>query len=491
MNGTIMRKFPKIPAILFAITLLSGCQKEFLELAPLDQGSVNLSFKNPEDANRAVLGIYDAAQQGITDLALLTERTTDNATSQASVGLNNAGGDIRELIFYQFTSENAYMRNIWNNHYAGIAAANQLIDRIEGIPFANETLKAQYTGEAKFLRAYFYFNLVRFFGGVPVSLTEVKEPAQAFALARSSEEAVYEAISQDLTDALANLPVTHNSTHLGRATQGAAKALLAKVYLTDKKPELALPLLRELTRAPYTYRLMANYPDVFSADNTAESIFEIQFLSGLTTREGNGLVTFFMSNDATVGRDIYGAGYVGGNGGGLAVATNDLYNNYTATDARRSFNFLVYRSNAERANLNLVRKYYRLPPSGLGGADDNVIILRYADVLLMLAEALNETSQGPTPEAYEAVDKVRLRAKIPALTRDLDYASFKTQLLEERRLELAFEFHRWFDLKRFGKLVEVLKAKDYPIQPFHTLFPLPKSQVDINPVNITQNPGYN
>ncbi len=486
-----MQKIATLLLVLLVVILPAGCGKEFLELAPLDQGSVNLSFKNPEDANRAVLGIYDAAQQGMTDLALLTERTTDNATSQASVGLNNAGGNIRELIFYQFTSENAYMRNAWNNHYAGIAAANQVVDRIEGISFANETLKAQYIGEAKFLRAYFYFNLVRFFGAIPVSLAEIKDPAQAFALPRTPEAEVYEVISQDLADAITKLPLAHNATHLGRATQGAAKALLAKVYLTGKKPALALPLLRELTTAPYTYRLMANYPDVFSADNTPESIFEIQFLSGLTTQEGNSLVTFFMSNDATVGRDIYGAGYVGANGGGLVVATNDLYNNYTAADARRSFNFLVYRSNAERANLNLVRKYHRLPATGLGGSDDNVIILRYADVLLMLAEAINETNQGPTPEAYEAVDKVRLRAKIPALARDLTYESFKTQLLEERRLELAFEFHRWFDLKRFGKLVEVLKAKGYPIQPFHTLFPVPRSQVDINPANITQNPGYN
>ena len=255
-----MKNSNKIFILILSLSLTAGCKKDFLNLAPLDQGSVNLSFRTPDDANRAVLGIYDITQQNISDFALLTERTTDNALSQANVGLNNAGGNIRELIFYQFTSENSYMVNMWNNYYKGIAVANQAIERIEGIAFPNDALKKQYIGEAKFLRAYFYFNLVRFFGSVPLSLTEIKDPAAAFALTRSPEAEVYEAISKDLSDAMTALPVSYTPANLGRITQGGAKALLAKVYLTNKKPDLALPLLRQLTTAPYTYRLMTTYP---------------------------------------------------------------------------------------------------------------------------------------------------------------------------------------------------------------------------------------
>lgn len=485
----IMQRLNKIITAFLLLAMLPACKKDFLDLSPLDQGTVLLSYKTQEDANQALMGIYDVTQQGATEMARLTERTTDNATTQPSVGGAAGAGDLRELIFYQFTSENAYMNTVWNICYRGIAASNQFIDRIEGIPFTSNALKDQYIGEAKFLRAYFYFNLVRFFGGVPVSITEIKEPAEAFALKRSTEAEVYAAIGNDLSDAASKLPVAYNSSNLGRVTQGAAKALLAKVYLTDKKPDLALPLLRQLTAAPYTYKLMPNYNEVFNTDNTAESIFEIQYLNSTVVNEGNPLVTFFFTNDATIGKDLYGAGYIGSAGQGHVLATPDLYNSYGATDSRRALTILIYNSRIERTNVYLVRKYNRLPATGLGGSDDNIIGLRYADVLLLLAEAINETS-GPAAEAYDAVDKVRLRAKVAVWPRNLTTDSFKAKLLEERRLELAFEFHRWFDLKRFGQLYPLLKAKGYPIQPFHAVFPIPKQQVDINPVNVPQNPGY-
>ncbi len=479
----------KIFAALLLLFAISACNKDFLDLKPLDQSSVALSYQTPDDANLAVYGIYDVTQQGMSDLAVLTERTTDNATTQPSVGGAAGAGNLREIILYRFTTENSYMENLYTIWYRGIAASNQLIERIDGITFPNPALKEQYIGEAKFLRAYFYFNLVRFFGGVPVSLTEIKDPGEAFALKRGTEAEVYTAIENDLLDAVSKLPVAHNSSNIGRATQGAAKALLAKVYLTNKKPELALPLLRQLTAAPYTYRLMPNYNEVFSTDNTPESIFEIQFINDLINNEGNPLIYFFFTNDPTIGRDLYGPAYVAGVGAGNVLASTDLYNSYEPTDTRRAFNILIYNSRVERTNLYLVRKYYRLPATGLGRSDDNVIVLRYADVLLMLAEAINETS-GPTAEAYDAVGKVRLRAKVAAWPRNLNAVTFRAKLLEERRLELAFEFQRWFDLKRFGQLVPMLSAKGYPIQPFHVLFPIPRSQVDINPANISQNPGY-
>lgn len=487
-----MYKFNKTIAVFLLMPVLSACNKDFLDRSPLDQGSLSLSYQTPENANQALMGIYDVAQGNAQDIARLTERTTDNAITQPSVG-GAAGAtavSLREIINFQYSSENEFMNNVWNSHYRGIASSNQFLERVEGIPFPAPALKDQYIGEAKFLRAYFYFNLVRFFGGVPLSLIEIKNPADAFALKRSTETEVYTAISNDLSDAASKLPLEYTSNNIGRVTKGAAKALLAKVYLSNKNAALALPLLRELTTVPFKYRLMPTYPEVFSTDNTAESIFEIQYLNNIIVNEGNSLVTFFFTNDGTIGKDIYGAAYTGPSGPGHVLASPDLYNSYEATDARRAYNILVYPSKIERINVNVVRKYNRLPANGIGGADDNIIVLRYADVLLMLAEAINETNNGPTPEAYDNVDKVRVRAKVLPWVRTLNYDTFKSNLLEERRRELAFEFHRWFDLKRFGKLVDLLKLKNYPIQPFHVLFPIPRQQVEINPVNVPQNPGY-
>jgi len=469
------------------LVVLSGCDK-FVTKYPIDQTSVENSFTTAEDANMAVLGIYQRLDGAYAqNMARLTEVITDNAYSQQDV-LKGAGAvDLRELAEFRLTSENSFMQNRWNDLYNGISRANLVLERIVDITFSDQQQKNQYIGESKFLRALFYFDLVRFFGGVPVTLSPIMSSEEAYALARESEEYVYtEVIVKDLEEAAQLLPVSYGSNQLGRVTKGAAEALLAKVYLTVDKPELALPLL-EKVRASATYRLMDEYAQVFDSDNTPESIFEIQYTAD-EAAVGNPYPNWFLPNDASSGKDVFGNGFLGGAGGGHAIPTSELYESYERTDQRRDYTFAPYVSALEGGEIQRVNKY-RDAPASPNNSEDNLIVLRYADVLLMLAEAINEASGGPTDEAYEAVDEVRRRAGVNPWDRNLAYEGFKDQLLAERRRELAFENHRWFDLKRFGKAIEILSAKGYNIQAHHLLFPIPRIEVELNQY-IDQNPGY-
>ncbi len=471
------------------IVLISSCKK-FIDLSPLDQASAENSFNGPADANLAVMGTYDALQSNFyaEDMALLTELISDNARIQPSRQGDAGKGDYRELETFQITDQNSFLQNRWSSLYRGIARSNQLLGRIHAIPFTDSTLRNSYIGEAKFLRAVFYFDLVKLFGGVPVSLTAIATTSEAFALTRSTQAEVYEVIISDLKDASLLLPLTYPPASVGRATRGAAKGLLSKVYLSNGQANLALPLLRELTRAPYTYVLMPTYAGTFDTDNNAESIFEIQYTS-IFPGEGNPYPNFFLTNDNRSGRDVYGPSYLGTPGQGVCLPTFELYNSYEANDNRRAYTLLKYLSAQEGIELYLVYKYRGISTS-VNNAEDNISLLRYADVLLMLAEAVNETGKAPTPEAYDALDAVRKRVGLPVVSRTLNYESFRLKLLDERRWEFAFENQRWFDLKRFAKAEEILTAKGYNIKPFNLLYPIPRKEVLISQGNITQNPGY-
>ncbi|MEJ7830438.1 MAG: RagB/SusD family nutrient uptake outer membrane protein [Segetibacter sp.] len=471
------------------LLIFSSCKK-FIDLLPIDQANSENSFKTPADANLAVMGIYDALQSNsyAEDMALLNELISDNARIQPSRQGDAGKGDYRELELFQLTDQNSFFQNRWSASYKGIAGANQLLNKIEQIPFTDAALKNQYIGEAEFLRAVFYFDLVRYFGGVPLSLTQVENTADAFAFKRSTEEEIYQSIISDLSEASKVLPVNYTASNVGRVTQGAAKALLAKVYLTNNKADLALPLLRELTKAPYTYILMPTYAACFDTDNNAESIFEIQYTS-IVPIEGNPYPNFFLTNDNTAGRDIYGASYLGVTGQGVCLPTFELFNSYEANDGRRTYTLLKYFSKAEAVDLYVCYKYRGIPTSAYN-SEDNITLLRYADVLLMIAEGINEKGKAPTAEAYDALDAVRKRAGLPVVTRNLNYESFKLKLLDERRWEFAFENQRWFDLKRFNKAIDILTAKGYSIKPFHLLYPVPRKEVLISQGNIIQNPGY-
>lgn len=478
----------------FALTaslLLSACSN-FLEVQPVSVASEAAFYRTSQDAVVATNGCYNALldiYRGST-LWLFTEVMADDATDP-DVAIDN----------FTFDATNGNVETFWRLHYVGIARCNTLIGRIADIPM-DQALKNRLQLEARYLRAYYYFNLVRLYGDVPLILEEVKGQAIAFP-ARSTTADVYRQIAADLTAAEA-LPVSYPISETGRATRGAAKALLAKVYLTQRNWQQAATKAREVMDLG-AYRLLANYADVFTVQNrnSAESIFEIQFGRGGQVGTGNPVTGFFFQQFAPAGSGDIVTGVAGSNGEGRMIPTAEFVNLFDGNDPRRDASvrtFYVRTTGNRRDTVRINHTVKYLDPQATaagGGASGNGSengwrTLRYADVLLMYAEALNELGGG-NPLAFEAVNQVRQRARgtnpatvLPDLA-GLDQAALREAIYRERRTELGLEGHRWFDLARTGRALNALASRN--IQPRNLLLPIPQRERDLNP-NLTQNTGF-
>jgi hypothetical protein len=373
------------------------------------------------------------------------------------------------------------------------------IARIPEIPM-NESVKKRYIAEAKFIRAMMYFTLVRFYGGVPIITNETKS-LQNIEVPRNTREEVYAFIELDLKEAEAELPLKYTGTDVGRATQGAAKGLLTKLYLTQAGNESSSPAwAKAAAKAKEVmdlniYDLWENYADVYEIKNKAgkESLFEVFYLTDVN---GNWHTTYWAPR---------GDPRVPSAGFGTIRPTKSLYDLYIANDKRKAITFLtsyVNPSNNATVNLSiddpnpaLAISFWKLADMTSkvgGGGGKSFPYLRFSDILLMYAEALNEVG-GPTTEAYNAINRVRVRAGLSPLS-GLTKAQFKDAVLLERRLEFALEGHRWFDLARTGRLVDAVKAETTfgrapLIQPHHVLLPIPQREIGANPA-LVQNPGY-
>lgn len=394
---------------------------------------------------------------------------------------------------------NVNILSLYGASYVGIQRCNIVLNRIEPVTMP-PALKNQFIGEAKFLRALHYFNLVRFFGDVPLMLTETQSIQENYALGRTPVAEVYQSIIADLSDAETKLPLSYTGSDIGRVTQGAAKTLLAKVYLTRKAYPLALSKLKEvidLTNAgAKVYDLAPQYRDNFDpakSNNVGhkESIFEVQYKAG-GLDEGSP----WTNTSPPPGTPATVTGI--GNGNGMFMwPTNDIVRAYRTTDLRRSVNIDSVRITG---SFRTYCKKYMQPAYGtqqfnIQDADNNWPLLRFADVLLMYAEVINETNNGPNAVAYEALNRVRRRA-FGVTNTSVDYpvglskADFFLAVEAERRLELAFEGHRWFDLLRTDRALPVMLSKGFKILPHHLLMPIPQAEIDINPAKMKQNPGY-
>jgi hypothetical protein len=337
-----------------------------------------------------------------------------------------------------------------------------------------------------------YFNLVRVFGDVPLVLKEIEKPEEGYQYGRTPAAEVYAQIIKDLTEAESVLPPTYPAAEAGRATKGAAKALLGKVYLTQKRYADAAAKLKEVMDLG-VYDLLPSYADVFAPANKnhKESVFAVQFKKG-SLNEGNRMPNAFAPENS-------GNAVIQFGGDGQNRPSPDLQAAYEPNDPRKDLSLATSYKNArgETVQYNFVKKYYDVPAVKYDN-DNNFPVIRYADVLLMYAEALNEVAYLPGGEAFMALNRVRQRVGLPEKTAtDLpDQMAFREAVLNERRVELAFEGHRWFDLVRTGKALEVLTAKAAAIgirtgvSETNLLFPIPQSQVDINRSKIDQNPGY-
>jgi hypothetical protein len=357
-------------------------------------------------------------------------------------------------------------------------------------------------GQAKFIRAYIYFDLVRYFGDVPLA-TNVLKLSESIDHKRNSVDEVYQLIESDLIEASALLPSVYtDSKDMGRVTKGAANAMLATVYLTRKKyAEAKTSLEAVMGDSEAGYQLLPNFDDVFSLDfqNSKEIIFAIQYSSG-TGQEGHTFMKIF--GPVNPAADI-------GLGGGSEhnAPTADLIRAYEPGDTRKDATLREYVATAtDTVNTPYNRKFMVAQNVNDSGLDWPVI--RFSDVILMYAEVLNELDD--LSGAITQINKIRERAFGDQL-HNFDAASvptkdaFRTVVLNERRIELAFENHRWFDLVRTGKAMEFLQVEnrlqdwrtgdilislDLNMQPYHALYPIPLDEIEISNGNLTQNDGY-
>ncbi|SFC76701.1 RagB/SusD family nutrient uptake outer membrane protein [Spirosoma endophyticum] len=478
----------KTNRILLVATLalgLGACSLE--ETPPSSLAPVNF-YTNANDATAAVNAVYDISNQ-VGDQSRNFIIMGDLPSDDMDPLLNNA--DRVQLWSFQTIATNSVVSQTWQVIYQGVNRANTAIDRIPGIPM-DETLKKRLIGEAKFLRAYYYFYLVRWYGGVPLILTETQSLSVGKDVARASADEVYAQIIKDLADAETSLPDKFSGADLGRVTAGAAKSMLARVYLTRKDFANARAKSKEVidNAAKYGYGLFDKYIDVFAISNKngKESVFEIQFVGG-GSGQGSGMVTYFAPENSPIT----------GRGFGSFIPTMDLYNSFKTGDKRKELFINSYVDGAGKTvnTFQHFNKYVDPAAKAFGDANNNFPIIRYADVLMMFAEAENEIS-GPTAAAVDAINPFRRRAFgfpltgtssvdfTTALTKD----TFRQAIWDERRWEFNAEGHRWFDLVRTDRLVPLLKAKGKTsITETHKLYPIPQRERDLNPT-LTQNPGY-
>ena len=476
--------------------------RNLLDENPKDQVFIENFFQTENDAIAAVNSIYSIlnSTSSAPTFGGVYHSSYWVVSGLASDEMENrlAGApDLDQLENFTFRPVNSYLYDFFFFFYKGISNANFAI---EGIPKVamDEALKNRLLGEAHFLRAMLYFDLVRMYGNLPLVLnldTELTPP-------RVASAQVYDQIIESLDFAAQNLPESYPAGDgLGRATRGAANALLAKVHLTLGNWQQSASYCEAVMNSGF-YGLWGDFGEVFrlANENGKESIFNIGFGTA------NNSISFWevgQFNVRLLPKALSGQ-IPGVNAQGWQVATQQLYDSYDPQDRRRAVTFLTTIQNLDGTTTTVephIQKYWdRIAEPAAGNTDNDFPYLRYSDVLLMYAEALNEQNNGPTAEAYEAVNSVRRRARfngteeLPILPdlQGLSYQQFKDALLQERRWEFVAEGQRWFDLVRFGKLQELVPLAKPGVQPqpYNNLFPVPQEEIDLNPNLLPQNTGY-
>jgi hypothetical protein len=522
-----MRKSLRALALVTAFGAASACGDDFITELPSDFVAPQNFYRNSSDALSALTSAYatfinlpsplGVAQYAGRNLLMLVEYPTEVTTSRLSAT------NERSLIgtFHtQFASNHTYLEGVWQAAYSGINRANQVIARVPGIDM-DATLRDQIVAEAKFLRSVHYYWLAGLFGGVPLKL-EPTESIEGATLPRATAKATWEQIQKDLTEAAAVLPATRPASETGRATKGAALTLLGKAYLqaagmgaTDAADYgRAATAFRQVTG----YTLDANYATLFDGTNerSPEIIWSIQNVR-VSGAGGYASQWFVPITNPQIYQPL---------GQNQFQAERPFYDSYNVNDIRKTGTWFTTLNYAGRT-INwawttgiqaatqygstgpVPRKFVDLGAPSNGAEAPDFTILRYADVLLSLAEAINASS-GPTSEAYGLVNQVRTRAKVPNLTTGLTQAQFRDSVFLERRYELAFEMHGVFDSRRnwtwaksrveshmaqisalnrtpFTSSVEKFNAA--PIPDKWKLYPIPVHACELNP-ELTQNPGW-
>jgi hypothetical protein len=367
---------------------------------------------------------------------------------------------------------------MWQQMYRSINLANTVLEQLPPIDM-DENLKNRLMAEAKFLRALNYFDLVRNYGGVPIATASTASFDNLFT-EQGSAEAVYELVIRDLQEAENVLPVTYTANETGRATRGAAKALLARVLLYTGDYAGAAQKAKEVIDLG-VYDLFDTVEDLWQVtnENGVEHIFSVQYLAGV---QGSG----FSSTFAIRGGEPPLTGF------STAIVRQDLLDSFEPSDERRGVSVLESYTFPDGTTKNYephVWKFFDETAIDPTEGSTNWPVVRYAEVLLIYAEALNESNNGPTQAAYDAINEVRNRAGLDDLSEGMNQAQFRDAVLQERRWELCFEGHRYYDLKRMDKLASTMATVGITAEDKHKLYPIPLREIDANP-NLEQNNGY-
>jgi len=467
---TIVNKITAYGALVFLL-LLSSCTKE-LNQQPITSKSLTNFLKTETEVEEYINSVYGILQlngQYGLYLPVAGEIPSDNTFDEVPA---NDGGIYGQLDQFTTVASNTMLSEIWKTSYQGIQGANIVLNRIENISYATAAVKQNRKGEMHFIRALIYFNLVRIFGDVPLVTKETTDPNEFFGQGRTPREQVYNQIIADLSTAVQELPVS--TTVQGKAVKTAAQALLGKVYLTLGKFEESRTALAAVV-ASGAHQLLGNPADIFSLtnENNNEIIFAVQFASGINgNTEGSAAFQNFSPSGTVSGAK------------GHNLPTKSFYQIYTAADRRKT----AY-VGATAAGVPFTTK---LKASATTPADggSNFVVLRYADVLLMLAEAENELGRPGSAKTY--LNQVRRRAGLGDAVQE-SQSDVRAAIDLERRLELIGEGQRWFDLLRTGTAITVMNAWfssqgiTTRITAQNLLQPVPQDQIDTDPA-IKQNP---
>lgn len=502
-------------AIAFSILFVS-CNKDLNQI-PISQGTTLTFYQSPSDFIQGVNSVYSDLRAYPDRLLNLSEIRSDNIYGVSDLGVRD-WDPVNS--FQKAITGNAYVEEAWNIDYNGIFRANGVLEQLKkNSSYVNSaTLATRLEAETRFLRAFYYFDLVKYFGKVPV-IDHTVMASEANTIARSSVTDVYKLIISDLQFAITSLPASYTGVDVGRATKYAAEGLLAQVYMTRSGPtyeiegpglglsewNLALPLLQDIISSGL-FTLNTNFANIFAYSNqnpsvNKEAVFDVMYITG-----------------ASGTSSIYGATYpwdlapniyfksindTKSNGSLEAIpVSNDLLSKYAANDIRKAFT--VHTASYNNAGSTETRPFFqkyldftKIPSTSRFDWGINFIAIRYTDIVLLKAECVLHGAPGSQATDVDAVvNQIRTRAGIGATPL---VGVTLAQLFDERRREFADEGNRWFDLQRNGNLVTTMNSwittedtrkQMNPVVPGYVIYPVPQSQLDAIPGLYTQNTGY-
>lgn len=485
-----MKKYISSLILMFISLSFFGCDDDFLNVEPPSSLTSTSFFRNRADAEAIVVAAYKPLQ-ATGNYAKIMEAPLKDMVIYNTSGLN--------LDTWSFDSNDAIVDDVWQTSYEGVFRSNIILQMVPEIPGISEQVKNRILGEGRFLRAYYYWQLTTVFGEVPLILEADPTNTKKAAIAKSPLADIYKVIVDDLTKAVEYLPknTEYGSADIGRASKGAAQALLGKVYLYMRNYPLAESAFNSvLTNSVGTYSLLPDFRNLLITDNNSESLFEIQFAD--IAGQGSSRVV----NDYPQGQ----GGYANLLPAQDLVDEFEVYSGPTSINGRDPRLFYSIFREGDPYDATSPKFKSAWTPTGFArkkgmypvirvnnsNSDRNFPLIRLADVILMYAEAANEN--GKPMEAVKAINAVRGRSgvEMPLLPISSYPVNNKAEIFKaivhERRVELAFEYHRLNDLKRWGLAQSELKSVGF-IAPKHNYFPIPQQELNTNP-QLVQNLDY-